>query len=103
MNRKPRILFVCYANSTHAQGWINLLQDSPFEVRVFTTRLLSTDYGWAPDWNFSTYVTIQPEIKPGMKAQVFSLLPGGSRVKTVSNWLDSRFKLTVSYLRRIIK
>jgi glycosyltransferase involved in cell wall biosynthesis len=104
MNQKPRILFICNANSTHAQGWINLLQDAPFEVRVFTTRLSSLDYGWAPDWRFATYVTIQPEINPKIhRAQVFSLLPGGSRIKTASNWLDSRFNLTVRYLRRIIR
>ena len=103
MNRKLRILFVCYANSTHAQSWINLLQDSPFEVRVFTTRLSSIEYGWAPDWNFSTYVTVQPEITKKMKERIFWLLPGGPRLKTISHWLDSRFNLTVSYLRRIIK
>jgi glycosyltransferase involved in cell wall biosynthesis len=104
MNQKPRILFICNANSTHAQGWINLLQDSPFEVRVFTTRLSSLDLGWAPDWNFSTYVTIHPEIKSRIQgAPVFWLLPGGSQVKTISNWLESRYNLTVWYLRWIIK
>jgi glycosyltransferase involved in cell wall biosynthesis len=103
MNQKPRILFICNANSTHAQGWINLLQDSPFEVRVFTTRLSSVDFGWAPDWNFATYVTIQPEINPKIqRGQVFWLLPGATRIKPVSNWLDSRFNLTVRYLRRTI-
>ncbi len=103
MKLEPRILFVCYADSPHAQGWINLLQDSSCDVRVFTTRLLSIDSGWAPDWKFSTYVTVQPEIKPRMKAQVFWLLPGQLRLKPVSNWADSRFNLTVRYLRRIIK
>jgi glycosyltransferase involved in cell wall biosynthesis len=104
MSQKPRILFVCNANSTHAQSWINLLQDSLFEVRVFTTRLSSINFGWAPDWNFSTYMTIQPENKAGMqRAQVFWLLPGGSHIKTVSNWMDSRFDLTVKYLRRSIR
>ena len=102
MNQKSRILFVCYANSTHAQSWINLLHDSPFEARIFTTHLLSMDFGWTPEWNFSTYVTVRPEVKPGMKAPVFWLLPGGKRVKTVSNWLDSHFNLTERYLRRII-
>ncbi len=62
-----------------------------------------SDFGWAPDWNFSTYVTIQPETKSNMKAQVLWLLPGAPVVKTVSNWLDGRFDLTVRYLRRTIK
>jgi len=103
MNRKPKILFVCYANSTHAQGWINLLQGSSFETRVFTTRLSSTDIGWAPDWNFSTYVTIQPEITSRMKGQVFWLLPGVPRLKAISSCLDGRFNLTVRYLRWVIR
>ncbi len=103
MNRKPKILFVCYANSTHAQGWINLLQDSPFETRVFTTRVLPMDYGWTPDWVFPTYVTIQPVITSRMKGRVFWLLPGISRLKTISFWLDGHFNLTVHYLRRVIR
>jgi len=100
---KQHILFICNANSTHAQGWINLLQDAPFEVRVFTTRLSSLDLGWAPDWTSPTYVTIQPEIKASMRAQVFWLLPGAPGLKTVSNWLDARFDLTVRYLRHTIR
>ena len=103
MNRKPRILFVCYANSTHSQGWINLLQDSPFEVRVFSTRLLSTDFGWAPDWRFSTYVTIQPEITSRVKGQVFWLLPGVRPLRAISSSIDGRFNLTEYYLRRVIR
>jgi glycosyltransferase involved in cell wall biosynthesis len=104
MSQKPHILFICNANSTHAQGWINLLKDSPFEGRVFTTRLPSLDFGWAPDWNFPTYVTIQPAIKAKVqKVQVFWLLPGALGLKTVSNWLDSHFDLTVRYLRRTIR
>jgi glycosyltransferase involved in cell wall biosynthesis len=103
MNLKPRILFVCYANSTHAQGWINLLQDSPFDVRVFTTRLISLDFGWAPDWNFPTYVTIQPEIISRMKGQVFWLLPGVRPLRAISSNLDSRFNLTEYYLRQVIR
>jgi glycosyltransferase involved in cell wall biosynthesis len=103
MDRKPKILFICNANSAQTQGWINLLQDSPFEIRVFTTRLSSTDYGWAPDWNFSTYVTIQPEITSRMKGHVFWLLPGGPRLKAISSNLDGSFNLTVHYLRQIIR
>ncbi len=103
MKLKPRILFVCNANSPQVQGWVNLLQDSPFDVRVFTTRLTSIDFGWAPDWNFSTYVTIQPEITSRMKERVYWLLPGIPRIKAISAWLDGRLNLTVYYLRQVIK
>ena len=103
MNRKLRILFVCYADSPHAQGWINLMQDAPIQVRVFTTRLLPLGNSWSPDWNFPTFVTIQPEITPKMKERVFWLLPAGSRLKIISTWLDSHFNLTAGYLRRTIQ
>jgi hypothetical protein len=103
MDLKPKILFICNANSAQTQGWINLLQDSPFETRVFTTHLSATDSGWVPDWNFSTYVTIKPEITSRMKGQVFSLLPGGPRLQAISSRLESRFNLTVYYLRQVIR
>jgi glycosyltransferase involved in cell wall biosynthesis len=33
--RRPRILFVAYAQSTHTHAWVDLLQGAPYDVQVF--------------------------------------------------------------------
>jgi glycosyltransferase involved in cell wall biosynthesis len=50
----PKILFVAYAHSSHTINWINLLQDEPFNIRVF-----GLPHHMLPprDWPVPTYIT----------------------------------------------
>src|SRR3712207_3284780 len=50
---RPKILFIGLAESTHTHAWINLLQGSEFNVRLFAV----TDGVPPPDWLVPTYVT----------------------------------------------
>lgn len=49
---KPKILFVGNPYSSHVQGWINLLTDSEFNVRLFAC----TDGCPPSDWKVETYI-----------------------------------------------
>lgn len=50
---RPRILFIGPGESTHTHAWINLLEDEPFNVRLY-----ALPGGMPPDdWPVKTYVT----------------------------------------------
>ena len=49
---KPKILFIGNPYSSHVQGWINLLTDSDFNVRLFAC----TDGCPPTDWKVKTYI-----------------------------------------------
>jgi len=52
---KPKILFIGNPDSSHVQGWINLLLGGEFNVRLFAC----TD-GWPPvEWEVKTYIISQ--------------------------------------------
>jgi hypothetical protein len=47
-NKRPRLLLVCYANSAHALSWISLLDQSGFDVRVFSTAFREEEQNTRP-------------------------------------------------------
>jgi hypothetical protein len=50
---QPRILFIGLAENSHTHSWIDLLQDAPFNVRLF-----ARPSGAPPDsWGVRTYIT----------------------------------------------
>jgi glycosyltransferase involved in cell wall biosynthesis len=50
---QPRILFIGLASSSHNHSWVDLLESSKFNMRLF-----STPYGVPPSyWNVRTYIT----------------------------------------------
>ena len=51
---RPRILFIGPGDSTHTHAWVDLLEDEPFNVRVFIPPLMVPP----PDnWKVKTYVS----------------------------------------------
>jgi glycosyltransferase involved in cell wall biosynthesis len=57
-------------------------------VRVFTTRPSSINFGWAPDWNFSTYVTMMDGTPNFMlEAIAAGALPILSPIDSVQEWI----------------
>lgn len=100
-NRRRRLLFVCFADSPHAQSWLELTRDTEFEVRVFASPV---NYGslYPPrPWTVSTYVLVRPHI-PRIANRVISLLPGAPWLLPPVEWLVHRFGLACRWLRWII-
>lgn len=100
-NSRPRILFVCFADSSHSQAWLDLMRDTEFDVRVFASPV---DYGgmYPPQpWIFPTYVLVRPRI-PRVAHRVICLLPGAPWLLPLVNWLQRRFTLASRWLRWII-
>ncbi len=65
---KPKILFIGLAESTHTQSWIDLLNRSELNVRLF-----ALPSGLPPeDWPVRTYVTQETSSKfdPGIRSQL---------------------------------
>jgi glycosyltransferase involved in cell wall biosynthesis len=51
---RPRILFIGPGESTHTHSWVDLLENEPFNVRLF---VLPGHYAPPDDWKVKTYVT----------------------------------------------
>ena len=97
----PRILLVCYANSAHALPWISLLDDSEFDVRVFSTPLREEEQN-TKAWNYSTYLVVKPEKGLYPVKKVYKLLPGRP-FRGLSNLIDDKFSLTKYWLKWVIR
>src|SRR5947209_15254249 len=86
----PRILFVCFADSTHTQSWLNLLKGTNFNVRVFASNV---NYGglYPPQpWNYPTYVLLHPDARSETE-HVISLLPKSKLLRSAVSWGQKRF------------
>lgn len=96
--RAPKILFVCYADSTHSQSWLDLLRGSRFHVRVFASPV---DYGgmFPPrEWHFPTYSLIRRT----SQARVRWLIPNIDILRSPLMRIESQFDLSARWLSRII-
>jgi glycosyltransferase involved in cell wall biosynthesis len=70
---RPRILFIGLPTSTHTHSWIDLLDESEMNVRLFA---LSTPGGIPPEnWKVRTYVTAGTslELDPSTRARLYPL------------------------------
>jgi glycosyltransferase involved in cell wall biosynthesis len=102
MSRKRRILFVCFADSSHSQAWLDLLKGSEFDVRVFASPV---DYGgmYQPQpWSVTTYSVVRPSRRPNV-GQVKWLLPNSWRLRLLTKWAQHRFALAERWLRRVVE
>lgn len=98
-SRAPKILFVCYADSTHSQSWLDLLRESPFDVRVFASPV---DYGgmFPPrEWHFPTYSLTRRT----SQARVRWLVPNIRSMRRIVRRFERRFDFAARWLRHIIK
>lgn len=102
MSRPPRILFVTFADSLHAQGWIGLLQGSDIEARVFSVPL-QTKTSLPPAWSYPTYVVNRPKSDARVSGEIRSLIPEIPYTRSLSNWVEDRFALSARWLARIIR
>ena len=101
MTVRPRILFVCFADSMHSQSWMDLLRGSEFDVRVFASPVDFGDRYPPQPWQFPTYTPIQPS--PQREAnRIMWLLPRTRVLRPLVNWGQRRFHLVPCWLRWII-
>ncbi len=69
--RRPRILFLGFPDNSHTHSWIDLLDGTQFNVRLFS---IST--GCPPDsWPVRTYITDynSPALNPATRARLYPL------------------------------
>src|ERR687886_698839 len=73
---KPKILFVGYAVSTHTHSWIDLLDESELNVRLFA--LPSAPNLPPENWKVRTYITdyISLKLDPHTRASLYPSLAG---------------------------
>lgn len=99
---RPRILFVCFADSPHSQSWISLLKKSHFEVRVFASPTdLGTRYPPVP-WDFPTYSLYQPD-PSRQTSKTYWLLPTFGWVRPIVRRITTRYDIATIWLAKIIR
>ncbi|MBC8492644.1 MAG: glycosyltransferase family 4 protein [Chloroflexi bacterium] len=100
---RPRILFIGLSHSTHTHSWIDLLDGSELNVRLFA---LPT--GVPPEnWKVRTYVTAYTPLKldPGTRAKLYHL----GRVEWLYKqglarlFFDNRTEFEEKWLARVIR
>jgi glycosyltransferase involved in cell wall biosynthesis len=101
IKKRVRLLLVCYANSAHALSWISLLDESGFDVRVFSTAFREEEKN-TRDWQHPTYITIKPEKSIHRTAKVYSLLPSRP-MRGLSSLLDQKYSITKNWLQWVIR
>jgi len=67
---RPKILFIGWPGSPHTHGWIDLLKDADFNVRLFSLHLGATP----TDWWVRSYLTA-PETAPEDAATRRTVMP----------------------------
>jgi glycosyltransferase involved in cell wall biosynthesis len=102
LTRRPKILFVCFADSPHSQSWMSLLRDSEFDVRVFASPVESMEMFPPQPWHFPTYSLFQPRGRRVPTGEVKWLLPLSHRLRPVNNWARHRSGLAARWLGRVI-
>src|SRR5947209_6157904 len=66
----PRILFIGLPENSHTHSWIDLLEEAPFNVRLFSM----TNGGLPPeDWPVRTYVMVYDDtrLNPKTRARLY--------------------------------
>src|ERR671933_97985 len=92
---RPKILFVGLAESTHTHSWINLLEKSELNVRLFA---LPSGFGLPPEnWKVRTYVTTYTPLKldPDIRANLYS------RLGQVQRLLQKRYIRRLHLYRKV--
>src|SRR5947209_3544702 len=97
-----RILFVCFADSSHSQSWISLLKGSDFDVRVFAYDLHSNGKYPPLKWDYPTYTLINPR-RSEKGNQVKWLLPSKKWLRPIISRASQQFDLITLWLRRVIR
>lgn len=88
---RPKILFIGSGTSTHTYSWIDLLDGTDFNVRLF-----ALSDGIPPeDWRFQTYTTFLPEKKldPKTRYRVFPPSFLLSKINRLWNLIADRVEL----------
>ncbi len=94
-----RVLFVCFADSSHSHSWMDLLANSNIQARAFAVMVLGDGllggmYDPQP-WNQPMYVCVPPKVhRPGgMVRSLFPDLPGMRRLGEWADALESQGKI----------
>jgi hypothetical protein len=101
-DKRIRILFVCFADSSHSQSWIDLLKDSDFDIRVFAYDVTSNGKYPPLEWHHPTYTLIKPQNRIN-DVHVKWVLPNVRWLRPVINRASGQFDLVTRWLRLTIQ
>ena len=99
---RPRILFVCFADSPHSQSWMDLLAESDFDVRVFAYTFDSGGKYPPQPWQFPTYTLVKPN-EERVAGRIIWRMPGTPRLRRFVNLASRQFDLSTRWLAHIIR
>jgi glycosyltransferase involved in cell wall biosynthesis len=102
MNNYKKILFICNPDSTHSISWINQLNDSDFDVRVFSAYINNNENLSYPEWKFPTYVMEPPRDKTRVKNKLLVYYLSKIIPIPISRILIDKFGLKQKWLKKII-
>ena len=102
MNNYKKILFICNPDSTHSISWINQLNDSDFDVRVFSVYINNNKNLSYPEWEFPTYVLKKPKIKRHSKKNIFYHPFSIGIPPSIFNIFAQKYSLRSKWLKNII-
>lgn len=76
---QPRILFVGWPESSHTHSWIDILQDAPFNTRLFALPSATPP----DDWRVRTYLTIENpgSTNPALRKPMATMRPPARRLE----------------------
>jgi len=97
-----KILFICCPDSTHSISWINQLNDSDFDVRVFSVYINNNKNLSYPEWKFPTYVMEPPRDKTRIKNKLLVYYLSRIIPIPISRILIDKFGLKQKWLKKII-
>ena len=83
MKNRKKILIVCFADSPHSQSWIDLIDSSKFDVRVFAYPKDSGDKYPHLHWSKPTYTLRSPHNSRNDN-RIYSFLPSNKIFNLVS-------------------
>lgn len=95
-----RILFVCFADSSHSQSWINLFSGVDADIRVFAGPFFVGGMYPPIPWSRPTYVLSEPQVDRG--AKTISLFSKSRLADVVSRRIVHRLSLDQRFFVRSV-
>ena len=100
--QKKKILFICSPDSPHANSWMNLFNDSDFDVRVFSVYHFEKHERSLSNWNFPTYSLFNPRDLGRIKNKIINHTLSNVIPEVLFRSIVHRFKLRRKWIKKII-
>ena len=96
-----RILFVCMADSTHAQSWVDMASANGFDVRIFADTVFEEGRYKPIEWNAKAFALTKPIKDRGVN--VSHIIPNWKYSKPVTDRIAWHLSFNQKFLRHVIR